>query len=90
MKSPDLGLDTSKPVEKAGSPWQSIETSPKDGNPLWLKGEDGQIVEGYWRRTRQYRDSMWQEIYFWAVYGKNPQAVQFSPVAWTRDTQNAD
>lgn len=93
MGGEGLKLDQESPneaeVERADVPWQPIQSSPKDGLPLWLKGEDGKIIEGYWRRTRQFRKGMWQEIFFWAVYGQNPQAVPFNPTHWTRSAVNA-
>lgn len=83
------GLSQQTP-EKTDVPWQSVDTAPKDGNPLWLKGADGKIIEAYWRRTRQYRKGRWDDIYFWAVYGQNPQVVPFAPALWTRGKSNAD
>ena len=87
MTGQGLGLEPEISMEKSGHPWQPIKTSPKDGRPLWLKSEDGKIVEAYWRTTRQYRKGMWQPVSFWAVYGKNPQVVPFNPTLWTREDE---
>ena len=72
-------------IEKVGLPWQPMTNCPKDGMPVWLKSDDGKIAEGYWRRTRQFRKGMWQEIFFWALCNQNPQAVPFNPACWTRE-----
>jgi hypothetical protein len=84
-ETPNPAPRTPAHIEKIDAPWQPMPSSPKDGNPVWLKSGEGKIVEGYWRRTRQFRKGMWQEIYYWAIWGVNPQSVPFNPVSWTRE-----
>lgn len=89
MRGEGLKLDQPR-VEKSDVPWQAMETSPKDGLPCWLKSEEGKIIEAYWRRTRQYRKGMWNDVYYWSVYGQNPQIIPFTPSFWTRGKSSAD
>lgn len=75
------GLDAKPPETK----WSLMENAPQDGQPVFLRAEGGEAVECYWRTTRQYRKSSWQEVSFWTIFGQNPSPITWKPTGWWRE-----
>lgn len=65
--------------------YRSMDTAPQDGRPILLFDEKGQAYECYWRRTRQFRKSTWQEIGFWALLLGPNGPLDFVPQGWWRE-----
>jgi len=65
-------------------PWKPMDDGARDGRPVWLKGEKGEVAECYWRTTRQFRKSSWQRTGFFTRIEGNPIPIGFTPVAYAR------
>jgi hypothetical protein len=46
-------------MKSAEPQWNPPETAPRDGRPVWLKLDNGKVVEAFWRTSRAYnREAM--------------------------------
>jgi hypothetical protein len=79
LRTPEPSLADAKPVD-----WRDMSTAPKDGRPLWLRGE-GHVDECVWRATRMFKDGAWVPTGFWTRVTGNPRPLNFDPVNWYRE-----
>lgn len=68
-----------------------MDTAPKDGTYLFLKGDPtvGQEIanEWFWHATRQFRKGMWQSTGWWRRrFGPNA-PPSFTPDGWRKVTE---
>jgi hypothetical protein len=77
-----------RPVTQKEDPWQPMDSAPKDGAFVFLKGDPmadrGLDVENqwYWYKTRQYRKGCWQPVGWWRRrFGPNA-PPSFTPGGW--------
>lgn len=80
------GLNGKQDAARVEFKIQPMTSAPKDGRNLFLFDDTGHAYECYWRETRQFRKSTWQEIGFWSHWPGPPSRVMFDPKGWVRQS----
>jgi hypothetical protein len=80
---PPLPVD----VMVADDPWHPMNSAPKDGTYLFLRGDpmnnEKEIPnEWFWYRTRQFRKGTWQQTGWWRRRFGPAVAPSFTPEGW--------
>jgi hypothetical protein len=76
-----------KPVVVEDDPWKPMETAPKTGEYLFLRGDlhdaSSEIAnEWYWYKTRHYSEHRWKPTGWWRKRFGPSSPPSFTPTGW--------